>query len=39
MKKNEDFCECKSLFLYIKTSKIKKKLEKLIKIKNIIDKY
>ena len=26
-------------FLYIKTSKIKKTLEKLIKIKNIIDKY
>ena len=26
-------------FLYIKTSKIKKTLEKLIKIKNLIDKY
>ena len=26
-------------FLYIKTSKIKKKLEKLIKIKNSIDKH
>lgn len=26
-------------FLYIKTSKIKKTLKKLMKIKNIIDKY
>ena len=31
MKKNEDFCECKSLFLNIKTHKIKKTLENLIK--------
>ena len=29
----------KSLFLYIKTTKIKKTLEKLINIKIIIDKY
>ena len=33
------FAMAKVFFLYIKTSKIKKALEKLMNIKNIIEKY